>query len=200
MSWDGDAYQERFDRLAAAGTDVHGEADFVVAYDPASVLDAGCGTGRVGIELGRRGIEVVGVDVDENMLAVARQRAPDIEWVAADLTELDLRTTTGQRRTFALVLLAGNVPLFTPPGTQAALVAGCARHVEPGGLLVAGFQLGHGPTPHGSRSRGYGLDAFDRDVHAAGGELVERFATWDRAPFPPTTGAAGYAVSVFVLT
>jgi hypothetical protein len=37
-------------------------------------------------------------------------------------------------------------------------------------------------------------------VQAAGGELVERFATWDRAPFPPTTGAAGYAVSVFVLT
>src|SRR3954467_393192 len=50
VSWDGDSYQERFDRLAAAGADVHGEAAFVVSYEPASVLDAGCGTGRVAAE------------------------------------------------------------------------------------------------------------------------------------------------------
>lgn len=50
--------------MAATGADVHGEATFVRAYAPASVLDAGCGTGRVAIELARHGIEVVGVDVD----------------------------------------------------------------------------------------------------------------------------------------
>ncbi|MBV8961292.1 MAG: SAM-dependent methyltransferase, partial [Actinobacteria bacterium] len=61
-SWDGDEYQRRFDALAESGADVHGEATFVAAYSPASVLDAGCGTGRVGIELARRGIEVVGAD------------------------------------------------------------------------------------------------------------------------------------------
>ena len=192
MSWDGDEYQARFDRLAAAGTDVHGEVGFVMAYGPASVLDAGCGTGRVAIELAGRGIEVVGVYVAESMLATARHRAPQLEWIAADLTELDLRelddaAVVGGRRTFDVVVLAGNVPLFTPPGTQAALVAGCARHVRPGGLLIAGFQLG----------RGYGLDVFDADARAAGAELIERFATWDRAPFPPPQGPADYAVSVF---
>ncbi|MEQ1788221.1 MAG: SAM-dependent methyltransferase, partial [Acidimicrobiales bacterium] len=55
MGWDGDDYQARFDRLAAAGDDVHGEATFVRAYAPRSVLDAGCGTGRVAIELARGG-------------------------------------------------------------------------------------------------------------------------------------------------
>jgi hypothetical protein len=97
--------------------------------------------------------------------------------VAADLGGLDLG------RTFDVVVMAGNVPLFTPPGTHAALVAGCARHVGLAGCLVAGFQLG----------RGYPLDAYDADCAAAGLVPAERYATWDRAPF---TADAGYAVSV----
>ena len=45
--WDGDAYQRRFDELAATGKDVHGEVGFVMMLEPVTVLDAGCGTGRV---------------------------------------------------------------------------------------------------------------------------------------------------------
>ena len=50
-----------------------------------SVLDAGCGTGRVAIELARHGVDVVGVDVDASMIGEARRRAPELEWVEADL-------------------------------------------------------------------------------------------------------------------
>jgi SAM-dependent methyltransferase len=175
-TWDGDEYQARFDRLAATGQDVHGEATFVQAFDPSTVLDAGCGTGRVGIELARRGIEVVGVDVDPSMLAAARARGPEIEWVEADLTSFDLG------RTFDVVVLAGNVPLFTPEGTQGALVACCAAHVALAGLLIAGF----------STDRGYGIDDWDRDATDAGLELVDRFATWAGAPH----AGQHYAVSV----
>jgi SAM-dependent methyltransferase len=179
MTWDGDAYQARFDALAAKGVDVHGEAAFVLTLEPApaSVLDAGCGTGRVAIELARQGIDVVGVDIDASMLAAARQGAPTIEWIEHDLATLDLD------RTFDAVMMAGNVPLFTPPGTHRAVVAGCARHVAPGGALVAGFQLG----------RGYELAAYDRDCEAAGLVLADRFASWDRNPFSP---GGDYAVSV----
>ena len=177
MAWDGDDYQARFDRLAASGTDVHGEATFVRSYDPATVLDAGCGSGRVAIELARHGIDVVGADLDASMLATARRLAPAITWVEADLTTLDLG------RTFDVVVMAGNVPLFTPPGTHAALVAGVARHVAPGGRLVAGFSL----------DRGYGVDDHDAHATAAGLVLAERFATWDRAPWQ---AGGTYAVSV----
>ena len=172
--WDGDEYQARFDKLAATGTDVHGEATFVRRFAPASVLDAGCGTGRVAIELARHGIDVVGVDLDASMLATARQLAPELTWVESDLGTLALD------RTFDVVVLAGNVLLFTPPGTEAAVVAGCARHAA--GVVVAGFQL----------DREYGLDRYDADCGAAGLELVERFATWDGAPFD----GGAYAVSV----
>lgn len=71
----GDEYQERFDRLAASGADIHGEADLVMSLEPRRVLDAGCGTGRVAIELARRGVAVAGVDVDPGMLETARRRA-----------------------------------------------------------------------------------------------------------------------------
>ena len=49
----GQDYAARFDALAAAGTDVHGEASLCAALLPpgARVLDAGCGTGRVAIRL-----------------------------------------------------------------------------------------------------------------------------------------------------
>ena len=179
MAWDGDEYQARFDRLAATGQDVHGEADFVTRRAPSTVLDAGCGTGRVGIELARRGVEVVGVDVDESMLATARRRAPDVTWVTSGIDDpsFDLG------RTFDLVLMAGNVPLFTPPGSHAALVAGAARHVRPGGLLVSGFSLG----------RGYEPADLDEHATAAGLVLEARFATWDEDPWDD---GADYAVSV----
>ena len=177
MGFDGSEYQARFDALAAQGVDVHGEATFVSAFAPATVLDAGCGSGRVAIELAGRGMDVVGVDVDASMLTEARRRAPELAWIEADLTTLAL----GRR--FDAVVLAGNVPLFTPPGTQAALVTACAGHVAPGGVLIAGFQLG----------RGYDLTTYDAHCTAAGLVLAERFATWDRAPFGP---GGDYAVSI----
>ncbi|MGH8973068.1 MAG: class I SAM-dependent methyltransferase [Acidimicrobiia bacterium] len=174
--FDGEGYQQRFDALAATGADIHGEAGFVMAFSPASVLDAGCGTGRVAIELARRGIEVVGVDPAATMIATARRLAPDLTWVEADMAEVELD------RHFDVVVMAGNVPLFTPPGTQPALVAGCARHLVPGGRLVCGFQL----------DQGYALADYDAHGAAAGLELEQRWATWDRDPF----AAGSYAVSV----
>lgn len=162
MTWDGDQYQKRFDDLADAGVDVHGEAAFVMRWHPATVLDAGCGTGRVARELARRGVDVVGVDVDRSMIETARRLSPALEWVAADLTGLDLH------RRFDLVVMAGNVPLFTPDGTQAALVATGVRHLRAGGLVVAGFQL----------DRGYDLARYDEDCRQAGLEPEGRWATW----------------------
>jgi len=145
--------------------------------EPSTVLDAGCGTGRVAIELDRRGVSVVGVDADRSMLDTARRDAPHIEWIEHDLTTLDLA------RTFDVVVLAGNVPLFTPKGTEGALVAGCARHVVVDGALVAGFQL----------DRGYSIDAYDRCCEGAGLTLSTRYATWDREPW---SSDSAYAVSV----
>ncbi|MFA9445790.1 trans-aconitate 2-methyltransferase [Egicoccus sp. AB-alg6-2] len=173
--WDGADYQRRIEKTLA-DRDPHGEVVFVQRYGPRTVLDAGCGTGRVAIELADRGVDVVGVDVNASMLEVAKQRAPDLPWVLADLAALDLG------RAFDVVVLAGNVPLFTPPGTTAALIAGCARHLAPDAVLVAGFAL----------DGRYTIGQYDAECEAVGLILHERYATWDREPF----ASGDYAVSV----
>src|SRR2546430_10739551 len=106
----GDDYDARFTTLAQTGQDVHGEARFVTSLGVSSVLDAGCGTGRVAIELARRGLDVVGVDLDAAMLAVARRKAPHLSWYAGDLATLDLAMpdTPFRRRLFDAIVLAGD--------------------------------------------------------------------------------------------
>jgi SAM-dependent methyltransferase len=176
-------YDDRWRDLAASGQSVHGEADLVSSCAPASVLDAGCGTGRVAIELAVRGIDVVGVDLDERMLSTAREKAPDLEWIAADLSSVMVGDEAGGRRAFDTVVLAGNVMIFLEPGTEGAVVANLARHLGPGGLFIAGFQLGAGRL---------GLDDYDRLAESAKLELESRWATWDKQPFID----GDYAVSV----
>jgi SAM-dependent methyltransferase len=173
-------YAERFAQLEASGAHVHGEADFVAALRPTSVLDAGCGTGRVGVELSRRGFETCGVDRDGAMLAVAREHAPHVCWIEADLAD----PTFDVGRRFTLIVAAGNVMIFVDAGTEATVLGNLARHLEPGGALVAGFQL---------EPRGLDLARYDALASAAGLELDSRFATWDRAPF---VAGGNYAVSV----
>ena len=53
-----DRYDARWAAMAQAGENPHGEADLVHSLGPGSVLDGGCGTGRVGIELARRASEL----------------------------------------------------------------------------------------------------------------------------------------------
>ena len=170
-------YDQRWEEAAAAGRNIHGEADLVERLGPASVLDAGCGTGRVAIELAARGIDVAGVDVDASMLARARDKAPRLTWVHADLADVDLG------RTFDVVVMAGNVMIFLAPGTEAQVVANLARHVAPGGSLVAGFSLEPGRLD---------LATYDAHAGAAGLVLADRWATWDEQPF----AGGDYAVSV----
>ena len=171
-------YDERWRRIEAAGGNPHGEADFVWSYRPRSVLDGGCGTGRVAIELARRGVEVVGTDLDQDMIAAARAKAAELTWVLADLSELDLATE------FEVVVLAGNViPYVAAPRRRAAVLA-CARHLAPAGRLIAGFQLQQGwPT----------LADYDTWCEHAGLLLEARYATWERDPF---SDPGSYAVSV----
>ena len=196
---DGERYAARFDRLAAAGADVHGEATLcdrlvdrpgdTLRTGAARILDAGCGTGRVAIELARRGHLCIGVDLDRSMLAVARERAPGLTWVEADLADVDL-AALGGTQPFDLVVAAGNVIPLVAPGTEAAVLSRLSAVLRPGGLLVAGFGLDASHLPPSAAT--IDLDGYDRWCAACGMGLQHRFATWDRRPYAD----GGYAVSV----
>jgi len=72
------AYVQRFRTLAEQGMDLVGEARLVDAMlaRGSRVLDAGCGTGRVGAFLHEVGHAVVGVDVDPVLVAAAEEDHP----------------------------------------------------------------------------------------------------------------------------
>ncbi len=180
-------YAERFRALAACGDDVHGEATFVAGLvdPPARVLDAGCGTGRVAIRLAGLGYDVVGVDLDASMLAMAREEAPELDWRVADLAELD----TGQL--FDVVLVAGNTIPLLEPGTLEVAARHLADQLDEAGLLVCGFGLDAGHLPGDCPVTP--LADVDAAFAAAGLEPADRFSTWDRAPYDE---AAGYVVTV----
>lgn len=179
----GDDYDARWRSLAATGQNVHGEADLVETLLRESggtrVLDAGCGTGRVAIELADRGFSVVGVDVDPDMLSAARRKRPELPWVEADLTDLAQVVDAD----FDVALLAGNVAIFLQPGTEGAVLRSLDERLVPGGLLVSGFSI---------RPNRLSLNRYDELAEDAGLQPVVRWATWSRDPF---TGG-DYAVSV----
>ena len=188
----GREYDAPYAARAAAGQDIHGEANFLSQLfaeqltAPTSgpgprVLDAGCGTGRIAIELARRGCQLVGVDLDEEMLKQARTKAPQLVWQQGDLATVTLAGT------FDGIVMAGNVMIYLTPGTEAAVLTNLAAQLTPGGLLVAAFEL---TPPSWSQLT---LPLYDHLAAAAGLTLVERWASWEREPWQPHHN---YAVSV----
>lgn len=168
----GTSYDQAFRDLAASGVDVHGEAAYVAALVPpgSRVLDAGCGTGRVAVELARRGYEVAGVDGDASMLGVARAAAPDLPWELADLA------TWSTTSSYDLVVAAGNVMIFLEPGTGPEVVRRLAAALRTGGLLVSGWRIEE-----------LAVAEYDAWCAAAGLAPVVRHATWQGAPLEPSS-------------
>lgn len=104
-----------------------------------TVLEVGCGTGRVLIPTARAGVEIVGLDLSEHMLAVCRARlAQESQAVRARarLLQADMRSFDLER-TFPLV----TVP-FRPfqhlltVADQLACLACIHRHLADDGRLI----------------------------------------------------------------
>jgi len=164
-------YIERFRTMASEGADLAGEARLVDALVPpgARVLDAGCGPGRLGGELHRRGHTVVGVDVDPALIAAAEEDHPGPTWLVGDLSTFDI---TAEHERFDLAVLAGNVLLFVAPETEPLVLERVAAHVVPGGRIVTGFRT----------TGSYALERFDEDLDRLGLRVEHRLGTWDLVP------------------
>ena len=118
------------------------------------------------------------VSMNDDFAALLRTEADyRIDGISsAERIELDRR--------FDAIVLAGNVMIFLTPGTEGAVLHNMARHLAPGGVLIAGFQLHQDALT---------LDAYDHSAASAGLDLFARYATWDGVPW---TIAADYAVSI----
>ena len=164
------------------------------------VLDVGCGTGRVALDLAARGHEVVAVDADPELTKVlqdrARERALPVSALPADARTLDL----GSHHPLAILPMQVAQLLGGPTG-RASMLARIARHLEPGGIVAIALAdpFGHVPvgealpplpdllerdgwvfssTPIAARDEDGGI-AVDRHRQAVSpaGDLTEELAT-----------------------
>jgi len=102
----------------------------LIGPDARTLLDVACGTGRH-LELLQGDYEVVGLDIDPGLLAVARLRLPGVELVEADMTDFDLD------RTFdAVVCLFSSIGYAHTVERLHAAVGAMARHLASGGVLI----------------------------------------------------------------
>ncbi|MFP5348147.1 MAG: class I SAM-dependent methyltransferase [Actinomycetes bacterium] len=177
-------YIERFRSMAAEGADLAGEARLVDAMVArgARILDAGCGSGRVGGFLAQAGHSVTGVDVDPVLIEAARHDYPDVEWLVGDLAELDL-ASRGVAVPFDAVVCAGNVMTFLAPSTRLEVLRRLRAHLADDGRAAVGFGAG----------RGYDFEEFLEHTRTARFEPDLLLSTWDLRPF---TGDSDFLVAL----
>jgi SAM-dependent methyltransferase len=167
-------YAARWRRLASEGQDLDGEArmlDAMVARG-SRILDAGCGTGRVGGRLAQCGHTVVGVDVDPALIDYAKTDFPDCSWLVSDLAVLDL-PAAGISEPFDLIFAAGNVLGFLAPSTRCPVLENLRNHLTESGRVILAYGAG----------RGYPFDDFFVDLRTAGLRLDLALSTWELNPF-----------------
>lgn len=122
-AWNDKVWHDRFIDLLPAG---------------AHVLDLGCGGGDpVALNLVQSGFKVTGVDTSPELLALARERMPDQEWIEADIRTLKLgRTFTG--------VMAWDSYFHLDYDDQRGMFAVFKAHAAPGTVLMFNAGPGHG--------------------------------------------------------
>ena len=134
-----DAYHElakSYDRLT---NDVDYEATVAFYYDilkreglnPRTCVDLACGTGSVTAILVEKGLQVTGVDLSEEMLTVASQKAPGAWFICQPLQELKL-----PRAVDMAVCALDSLDYITDPKDCEEAIRRIYKALNPGGIFI----------------------------------------------------------------
>jgi SAM-dependent methyltransferase len=146
------------------------------------ILDLGCGTGRVALDLARRGHSIQGLDLNPDLVAAFNERAAAAD-LPATATTGDARDFDLERR-FAMVLAPMQlVQVLEDPAARIACLRSARRHLRPGGRLavaiVDGFpaELTEEVPPHLPDAReidGWVYSSLPLDATLDAGTIVVR--------------------------
>jgi len=97
-----------------------------------SLLDVGCGDGRLLFELNQRvpRKRLVGIDISERSIGLASLMAPDVEWVCGDITDPQVLPEG-----FDIVTLVETLEHIHPDAIR-SFVMSLASHTKDGGILL----------------------------------------------------------------
>ena len=142
----------RYYNLFYQDKDYPGEAEYVRSliekYHPRaqSILDLGCGTGNHDLLLHQMGYRVAGVDLSQEMLAVADARLAALEPRPSTLSfhQGDIRSIRLEQ-SFDVVTSLFHVISYQPKNEDlAAAFATVRAHLKPGGIFI--FDCWYGPA------------------------------------------------------
>lgn len=127
MLWNVSLYDQKHDFVAKYGANL-------LALLPSGVglriLDFGCGSGTLTKKIADQGADVLGVDTSPEMIALARQKYPELQFQVADVLRL------APSPTFDVIF---SNAVFHWISNHALLVRQLHDLLKPGGTLVAEF-------------------------------------------------------------
>lgn len=147
----------------------------------ARVLDVGCAGGRDSAILRDAGFEVIGIDLSEIFLELARERVPGVEFQLMDARELKFGHDTFDGIWVNAVLL--NLDRSEIPG----VLHGLAKTMKPGGICVVGVKEGEGEKFIGEafvenmkrRETYFGKLEMEELLRSAGFEITRSYISGD---------------------
>jgi SAM-dependent methyltransferase len=143
-------------------------ADLVHDAGGGPVADIGCGPGYVTGHLHRAGVDVFGIDLSPEMIAIARRDYPNLSFEVGTMTNLELADDS----------VAGIIAFWSVIHVPDAAVPGVfdefRRVLRPGAPLLVGFHVGD-ETHH--RTEGYTGRAINVDSYR---RRPEKVAAWLR--------------------
>lgn len=102
---------------------------------PSLLLDLGCGTGTLTLELSKRGYDMIGLDLSADMLNRARQKAAaegeDILFLQQDMTEFELYGTVD-----AILCFMDSINYITSKRDLRKLLKLVKNYLNPGGIFL----------------------------------------------------------------
>jgi SAM-dependent methyltransferase len=107
------------------------------------ILDLGCGTGNYAIPLAQRGYKISGVDISENMLIHAREKAKEFS-VEPLFIHGDLKLFSANQTFDAAIMMFAVLGYQLENDEVFAALLNVQKHLRPGGLFV--FDVWYGPA------------------------------------------------------
>ena len=150
---------------------------------PETVVDLACGTGSLSVRLARAGYRVYGVDLSEDMLTVAMQKAMELDagpmpfFICQDMCELTLPEPVDW-----VVCMLDSINYLAVPQQAQAMIGRVAESLKPGGMFIFDFN-----TP-------YKLRSLDGQVFLD--ENEDSYCVW-RAEFDEAENICYYGIDLF---